>query len=247
MPYALIAYNSTIHTATGPTPFELVSGHTDSKDPMRLILAQAYTQYVNAHQNNTQALYTSIREENQKLKENIIGKRNKNRNSKDPLLGSQVYRKTETRGGKLKIPLVELEIYDYYQLFPIPIPMNNSNYLIHLPYKPFLTRNEFSYIYMEDICTEIDSEEYICKGSNKLPITKEAPCAVQLINFKKKALSCENFEVKIKKIESTRISDGKWIVTVPEEELAIIECPNSKENLPIHGSYVLESVPECTV
>ncbi|XP_072389617.1 uncharacterized protein [Diabrotica undecimpunctata] len=204
MPYALIAYNSTIHSATGHTTFELVSGHTDSKDPMRLIPAQAYTQYVNAHQNNTQALYT-------------------------------------------KIPLVESEIYDYYQLFPIPISMNNSNYLIHLPYKPFLALNEFSYIYMEDICTEIDSEKYICKGSNRLTITEEAPCAVKLINFKKKALPCEYFEVKIKKIESTRISDGKWIVTVPEEELAIIECPNSKENLPIHGSYGLESAPECTV
>uniref|UniRef100_A0A6P7H632 Uncharacterized protein LOC114347517 n=1 Tax=Diabrotica virgifera virgifera TaxID=50390 RepID=A0A6P7H632_DIAVI len=131
----------------------------------------------------------------------------------------------------LEIPLVESEIYDYYQLFPVPTHMNLSKYFIHLPYKPFLALNDISYIYMDNLCINIDSDEYICKRHNKFLISEKAPCAVQLINYKSNLFTCQPFEVRINKIESTRVQDGKWIITVPEAELAIIECPNSKENI----------------
>lgn len=102
MPYALIAYNNTIHSSTGFTPYELISGHTSSRDAMSLIPTQAYTQYVNAHKSNTQALYSSIQEKTLKQKQKIISRQNKNRNPINPPLGSKVYRKIEGRSGKQK-------------------------------------------------------------------------------------------------------------------------------------------------
>lgn len=76
MPYAIIAYNSTNHSSTGYSPHELVLGHTNSRDPMALIPAQAYTQYINSHENNTKAIYTKVHEESQNVKEKVINRVN---------------------------------------------------------------------------------------------------------------------------------------------------------------------------
>ena len=57
MLYAIIIYNSTIHTSTDFALQELVLGHTDTRDPMNLLPTQVFTEHVKTHQNNTKALY----------------------------------------------------------------------------------------------------------------------------------------------------------------------------------------------
>lgn len=102
MPYAIIAYNNTIHSSTNFTPYELVLGHTDSRDPMNLIPSHVYTEYIHNHKNNTQILYDKITEHTKKSKQKTIDKINQDKTYKDPKIGSQVYKKSDGRSSKIK-------------------------------------------------------------------------------------------------------------------------------------------------
>ena len=93
MAYAIIAFNNTIHSSTKFTPYELVLGHTDCRDPMDLIPSHVYTEYLNNDKNNTHALYNIITELSKEHKQKTIDKINKTKTSKEPIIGSQVYNK----------------------------------------------------------------------------------------------------------------------------------------------------------
>lgn len=61
MTYSIMAYNHTIHNATGLTPFEVVFGHTDSSTIFNADVNQAYTQrLVKDHAKRTKFLYKII-------------------------------------------------------------------------------------------------------------------------------------------------------------------------------------------
>jgi len=100
MPYAVIAYNSTIHSKTQFTPFELVLGHTD-RDPMNLIPSHVYTDYINNHKNNTQILYETVAEKSRQVKEKVIDKINEKRSNEDLIIGCQIYNVTKDNKSNL--------------------------------------------------------------------------------------------------------------------------------------------------
>lgn len=58
MMYSIIAYNHSIHSATGLTPFETVFGHTDSGNPFGIDFEKQYIQQlVKDHAHRTKVLY----------------------------------------------------------------------------------------------------------------------------------------------------------------------------------------------
>ncbi|XP_048519312.1 uncharacterized protein LOC125503288, partial [Dendroctonus ponderosae] len=62
----------------------------------------------------------------------------------------------------LEIPLVEPKIYHYYQLYPVPIPRNQSNvFYINFPHKPYLAISDTKYSYMDQVCQEISQNQYM--------------------------------------------------------------------------------------
>lgn len=73
MPYILIAYNNSIHSATSFTPFELVYGHTDLRDPSLLTNRPMYQDYSTSHKQKLDALYKQITEKTieGKIKQNL--------------------------------------------------------------------------------------------------------------------------------------------------------------------------------
>ena len=77
MPYAILAYNNSISSSTGFTPFELTFGHTNLRDNTDLLLEQNYFQnYVNDHKNKVNTLYDNLKSKLEQNKSKVISKRN---------------------------------------------------------------------------------------------------------------------------------------------------------------------------
>ncbi|CAH1106803.1 unnamed protein product [Psylliodes chrysocephalus] len=100
---------------------------------------------------------------------------------------------------------------------------------------------------MDQTCIHIQSKEYICRETHKSFTSEDSPCAVQLLTYKSKVTTCQLVHIRLHTIQSIKINDGKWLITAPNKEIAIIHCQDSKDNVPIHGTLLLESTPDCTV
>lgn len=72
MTYALMAYNQTIHSTTGLTPFEVVFGHTDSTSTFDVEFNKNYTQkLLQDHKTRTKYLYEYLTDKAIAKKERI--------------------------------------------------------------------------------------------------------------------------------------------------------------------------------
>jgi hypothetical protein len=95
----IIAYNSSIHSMTNKTPFEVVSGHLYSQDLLDINQNKEYIQqYVTEHQKLTESLYKNIHNISTERHERQISYHNKDR---EPLPsvspGQVVFEKNDTR------------------------------------------------------------------------------------------------------------------------------------------------------
>lgn len=135
MSYAVIAYNSTIHSSTNFTPYELVFGHTDTRDPMLVLPAEVYTEYATTHRTNTEALYNKVQESSKTLKQKIIDKRNLDKKNTELIIGSKVYKKQEKRLGKLhpkhKGPFILTKVLENNKI-EIKNPKTNQKEIVHV-------------------------------------------------------------------------------------------------------------------
>lgn len=76
MMYSIMAYNHSIHSVTGLTPFEVVFGHTDAENPFGIEFEKHYTQQlVKDHAKRTKVLYKYLTEKMIETKEKIRQKR----------------------------------------------------------------------------------------------------------------------------------------------------------------------------
>ncbi|XP_066261279.1 uncharacterized protein [Euwallacea similis] len=96
--YAIIAYNSTVHSVTKFTPHEIVLGHTNSRDPLDLIATTFHSDYVSSHKNKVDAMYETIGEKTDQNKEKILARRNvKGNEAFDFKLNQKVYKNLNLR------------------------------------------------------------------------------------------------------------------------------------------------------
>lgn len=146
----------------------------------------------------------------------------------------------------LELPLVESETYQYFNLYPLPIP-NNQSFFANIPYKPYLALSSRRYAYMDQRCSEIQSQNYLCKRTRTASVEDNPSCAVQLIRHNTNITSCHPIEAQLHEIQSTQIIDGKWLITVPTRTISTINCQKSVDNTPLYGSYLLESPIGCQV
>lgn len=80
MPYALIAYNSSIHSFTRCRPFDLLTGHFDPRDCLDIDITQhLLQQYVQNHREQLTKVYDLINSTSLTNRTGIIDNRNKNR------------------------------------------------------------------------------------------------------------------------------------------------------------------------
>lgn len=80
MPYAIIAYNSSIHSFTKCRPFDLLNGHFDPRDPIDVdFTEQLLQQYAENHRQQMKQVYDIINESSLANRTAIIENRNKSR------------------------------------------------------------------------------------------------------------------------------------------------------------------------
>ncbi|CAK1587193.1 unnamed protein product [Parnassius mnemosyne] len=73
MSYSIMAYNHTIHSTTGLTPFEIVFGHTDSNSTFTANFEKCYTQQLlKDHAKRTRYLYNYISDKILEKKEKVV-------------------------------------------------------------------------------------------------------------------------------------------------------------------------------
>ena len=80
MPYALIAYNSSIHSFTKCKPIDIITGHLDPRDPIDIdITTQLLQQYTQNHKDRMKIVYNLINETSLANRLSLMENRNRNR------------------------------------------------------------------------------------------------------------------------------------------------------------------------
>lgn len=107
--YALIHYNNSIHSSTNFTPFEIISGHFNSKDPYDIEEKDITSKYVQDHKNKMKRVYKDITDDLKEKKNTQLEKINKQR--KQPInltKDDAVYHKEQPRD-KLAMKYTKVE------------------------------------------------------------------------------------------------------------------------------------------
>ncbi|CAF4852745.1 unnamed protein product [Pieris macdunnoughi] len=80
IPYAILAYNSSVHSFTKCRPHDIIRGHFDPRDPLDLNLAEhLMQQYIITHRDQMKTVYEMISEATTIDRTNLMTNRNKNR------------------------------------------------------------------------------------------------------------------------------------------------------------------------
>ncbi|CAK1554956.1 unnamed protein product [Leptosia nina] len=80
IPYAILAYNSSIHSLTKCRPFDIITGHYDPRDPTDLNLSERLMQqYMQNHKSNMQTIYSIIHDSSFAEREAITLRHNSHR------------------------------------------------------------------------------------------------------------------------------------------------------------------------
>lgn len=80
MPYAILAYNSSVHSFTKCRPHDIMRGHFDPRDPLDIdITEHLMQQYILTHREQMKTVYDLINESTTADRNQLMNNRNKNR------------------------------------------------------------------------------------------------------------------------------------------------------------------------
>lgn len=101
IPYAIMAYNHTIHSNLNYTPFEILFGHTEGKNPFELDYTKTFLEtYVNDHKIKMKDIYENLADKQKQTKDKRNEKINKSRKTHVFKINDRVYVKTNERNKK---------------------------------------------------------------------------------------------------------------------------------------------------
>lgn len=136
MPYAIIAYNNTVHSTTKYTPQELILGHTNTRDPFDLIPTTFYSDYVASHNDKVQAIYNKVTENTELKKEKMLVKTNPKGDIPYQFkINQKVYKKSSARSkskAKFLGPYIIKEILEHNRVKIANFKNQNKTEIIHV-------------------------------------------------------------------------------------------------------------------
>ncbi|KAL1448524.1 hypothetical protein WDU94_006581 [Cyamophila willieti] len=101
--YAVLAYNHSIHSVTKLRPIQLVTGHFDSTEPVAVDLEQKLaSNYLNSHREKMKIVHERIHQTIEENKQQVIDKRNVNREPLPREIPDTVYVVNKQKQSKTK-------------------------------------------------------------------------------------------------------------------------------------------------
>lgn len=122
MPYAILGYNSSIHSLTQCRPLELITGHFDPRDPIDIDLTQHLTQqYLQDHKSRMKLVFELINKSSLNQRTQLMENRNRNREPEQEFsTGQQIFIRNPTASRQKLAPrfnadnvLADLPIHIY--------------------------------------------------------------------------------------------------------------------------------------
>lgn len=144
----------------------------------------------------------------------------------------------------IEIPIVEMNVYNYFHLFAFPIEVRN-HYQVIVPKNKFLSLNELKYGFSNHKCNEIAPSQFICHSLTTTMIHEDSPCEVQLLRFSNKYSMCTPKVIHISRTKLQKISENKWIAVFPKEVIATQVCNKEESNEALTGSYSITLNENC--
>lgn len=147
----------------------------------------------------------------------------------------------------LELPLVEITNYQYYELLPFPVKINDS-YVTIIPKTKFLAISDVSFLEANEKCIEFSNKEFICKNVIKNIIENNVNCELEIIKYSKVIPACNTNQFNLNSPLVYKINTANYIAIIPKALLITETCKEMKNNKNLQpGSYLISIDVDCYI
>lgn len=146
----------------------------------------------------------------------------------------------------LEIPLTEVEAFQFFELYTMPVKTNDT-YQILNPKTKYVALSNKHYVYITNDCIYVDTSEYLCRNTNPVVIHEHAPCEIALLSFSKDLNDCHPIKIEITDLLIQKIKPSRWIVIIPEETTITQTCDKIISKYQLQGTFIITLNKHCKI
>ncbi|CAK9822353.1 Envelope fusion protein [Anthophora retusa] len=155
----------------------------------------------------------------------------------------------------LRIPLVIRTKFDLFELIPLPVQHNNSeffSYIIPQTHYLLLSQSKSQFTFLKELsdCNEYRDEEYVCYHLHATTSTSQPICEIELLSphVEKIPSTCTTKTVKARIETWNYIARNQWIYVLHEPTTLTIMCEGNEEHMEdvvLQKTGIIHLQPHC--